>query len=305
MADAAHHRGAPEALDGIPHGPARPNVVDDRAARLLLQHRLGEQRRHEVSGDELAGVVHEEAAVGVTVEGDPEVCSLLLDLGDDELAVLDEERVRLVVGEAAVRFEEAGNSPHGKALEDRRQHLAAHAVRGVDHDAQGADGLRIDERQHLVDEARIHVPRLGAPRGCRPAGGLVRDGERAVADVEEPGVGADRKRASAHDLRARVLLRIVGCGDRGAAVEPELADGVVEHLGPDHPDVDDFRARFCRPANERLMHRGRREPHVPADRDRLGLELLGVGATYRVGAGLVELGRIDPSDVVCLEDLRL
>ena len=40
---------------------------------MLQQERLGEQRRDEVAGDELAGAVDEEAAVGVAVPGDADV----------------------------------------------------------------------------------------------------------------------------------------------------------------------------------------------------------------------------------------
>ena len=59
------------------HGPARAHVVDDLAARLLCEDRLGQQRGDEVAGDELAGVVDEEAAVGVAVVRDAEVGPLL------------------------------------------------------------------------------------------------------------------------------------------------------------------------------------------------------------------------------------
>ena len=47
------------------------------------------------------------------------------------------------------------------------------------------------------------------------------------------------------------------------------------------------------------------EPHVAPDRDPPRLELLDVGAADRVRAVLVELGRVDAADVVCLEDLRV
>ena len=45
-------------------------IVD---AGMLQQKRLGQQRRDEVAGDELAGAVDEEAAVGVAVPGDADV----------------------------------------------------------------------------------------------------------------------------------------------------------------------------------------------------------------------------------------
>ena len=102
-----------------------------------------------------------------------------------------------------------------------------------------------------------------------------------------------------------VLLRVVRGGDHDPALEIEVADGEVDHLGPDHPDVDDVGARLGRAAHGRLGHRRRREPHVAPNCDRLGLELVDVGAADRVGAGLVELVGIDPADVVCLENLRV
>ena len=105
--DAVHQRGAAGALDRLRHRAARAHVVDDAAAALLLQDRLGKERGDEVAGDELAGVVDEEAAVGVPVVGDAEVGLLLERLGDDELAVLGQQRVRLVVREAPVRLEVA------------------------------------------------------------------------------------------------------------------------------------------------------------------------------------------------------
>ena len=127
------------------------------AAGLLREDRLGEEGRGEVAGDELAGVVHEEAAVGVPVERDAEVGVLLERLPHDELTVLRQQRVRLVVREASVRLEEARDGFDRQALEHRRQHRARHPVRGVDHDAERLDRLDVDERQHALDERRPDV----------------------------------------------------------------------------------------------------------------------------------------------------
>ena len=60
-------------LHHVAHGARGAHVVEDRGARLLAQDRLGEQRREEVAVHEAAGVVDEEAAVGVAVPGDAEV----------------------------------------------------------------------------------------------------------------------------------------------------------------------------------------------------------------------------------------
>ena len=77
VADAVDQRGPAGALDDVGDGAARADVVEDRRARVAAQHRLGEQRREEVAVDERAGVVDEEAAVGVAVPCDPEVGAAL------------------------------------------------------------------------------------------------------------------------------------------------------------------------------------------------------------------------------------
>ncbi len=60
----------------VGNGARGAHVVQDRLAPArsgLVEQRLGEQRREEVPVDELAGVVDEEAAVGVPVPGDAQV----------------------------------------------------------------------------------------------------------------------------------------------------------------------------------------------------------------------------------------
>ena len=91
-------------------------------------------------------------------------------------------------------------------------------------------------------------------------------------------------------------------GDGDAALEPELADGAVEHLGADHADVEDVGARVGRPFDRCARHRRRRQAHVPPNRDAPRLEVLDVRPPDRVRALLVELIGIDAPDVVCLEN---
>jgi hypothetical protein len=115
-----------------------------------------------VSGTAL---LDEEAAVGVSVEGDADVGAGLAGLPHDELAVLGEEGVRLVVGEAPVGLEEATHDVElREVLEHRGEHHARHAVRRVDDDAQRSNGLSIDEGEHLLDEARqdVFLPKRAA-----------------------------------------------------------------------------------------------------------------------------------------------
>ena len=77
VADAVDERHAACALDRLGHRPRRAHVVDHLPAGLLREDRLGEQRGREVARHEVARVVDEEAAVGVTVVRDAEVGALL------------------------------------------------------------------------------------------------------------------------------------------------------------------------------------------------------------------------------------
>ncbi len=90
-------------------------------------------------------------------------------------------------------------------------------------------------------------------------------------------------------------------GDGDAALEPELADGAVEHLRADHADVDDVGARVGSAVDRRARHRRRRQAHVPPHGDAPRLEVLDVRTPDRVCAVLVELIGVDAPDVVRLE----
>ena len=120
--------------------PSSPDVVDDLLARRVGKDSLGHQRCREVTGDELPGVVDEEAPVRVAVVRDAEIGGLLRHLRDDELAVLGKERVGLVIRKGPVRVEVAAHDLElGKVLENGRKHHACHPVRRVDDDAQRLD----------------------------------------------------------------------------------------------------------------------------------------------------------------------
>ena len=125
VTDAVHERHATVGGDHVGNGAAGAQVVEDRRPRVLVQQRLGEQRRDEVAGHELAVLVDEEAAVGVAVPGDAEVGLLGQHALADLAAVLFEQRVGLVVGERAVDLE-----VHLDALDRRvREDHAAPACR--------------------------------------------------------------------------------------------------------------------------------------------------------------------------------
>src|SRR6187397_159922 len=91
------------------------------------------------------------------------------------------------------------------------------------------------------------------------------------------------------DLHPRVLLRVVRRGDDDATLESELADGVVEHLGTDHPEVEHVGAAVRRAVDHGGRHRRGADPHVAADGDPADPEVLDERAPDPVRAVLVDL----------------
>ena len=153
-------RGAAQLAHRVRDRPAGPHVVEDRGARLLSQNLLREQRGQEVAVHELAPVVDEEAAIGVAVPRDAEVGALDPHLLHDEPAVLLHQRIRLVVGELAVRNPVCGDQIEPKPLQDRADHRAGHPVAAVHDDLQRAHQLRFDEGEHVALELVVDVHRL-------------------------------------------------------------------------------------------------------------------------------------------------
>ena len=206
-----------------------------------------------------------------------------------------------MVRERPVRLEVAADGLDREPLEHRRQHHARHPVRGVDHHLQRLDRVDVDEGEHFLDEPRPDVLR----RHRTAPGWRTERLQRAVAHVEQARLAAHRKRAAADDLHARVLLRVVRGGDADAALELELPDRVVDHLGADQTEVEHVGAAVGRALDQGRGHRRRGEPRVAADRDAARLEVLDVGAADRVRALLVQLVLIDAAHVVRLEGLGI
>ena len=172
-------------------------------------------------GDGLAVGVDDEAAVGVTVEGEPDVGAVLADgcLQVDEVGRV--EGVGLVVGEGAVELEverddlERQLGQPGARAEHGRDGVAAHAVAGVDDDLERARAGEVDEAAQeggVVTEQVARRHRAGTTGRAGEARATVEHPLREVADLGEAGVLADRARRRAAQLDAVVLRP--GCGSR-------------------------------------------------------------------------------------------
>ena len=163
--DAVEQGHAAVRRDHVRHGAAGAQVVEDLRAGVLEQQRLGEQRGDEVAGHELAGLVDEEAAVGVAVPGDAQVGLLGDDARADLAAVLLEQRVGLVVGERAVDLEVHLDAVQRRALEDERRELAGDAVGRVHDDLVRTERGDVDQAVQMLDVVRVEVDALDARAG--------------------------------------------------------------------------------------------------------------------------------------------
>jgi L-aminopeptidase/D-esterase-like protein len=89
-----------------------------------------------------------------------------------------------------------------------------------------------------------------------------------------------------------------------AAVELELADGEIDHLGADHAEVEHVRAAVRRASITAAPSRATTRA-CRARRRSARLELLDVRAPIAYAPVLVELVEIHPAHVVRLEHLRI
>ncbi len=120
----------PAGQDRLARRPRRPDVVDDRGARIALQDRAGQQRRDQVGADDLGVAVDQDRAVRVAVEGGPEGAAVLPHGLLQVAQVLRLERVGLVVREVAVEAEEQRDQLDVELLEEVAVH-GGHAVGDV------------------------------------------------------------------------------------------------------------------------------------------------------------------------------
>ncbi len=188
---------------------------------------------------------------------------------------------------------------HGSRSNSLRGDQASHAAPRVEHDVEGLDDRRIDERHHVLDvvvEDVLRGERPGRPRRRRD-----RARGNHVADLPEPRLAAQRERLAAHQLDAVVLLRVVRRGDLRAAVVPVARHGEIHHVGRRHAVVDDVGALAQRALDERRRDRRRREPHVARHGDAPGVEVGDEAAADLPRGVLVDLGRVQAAHVVGLE----
>ena len=290
---------------------ARGGALGDRAGDLADRDEGGDGART----DRLAALVHDEAAVGVTVEGEADVGAVLDHSGLEVDEVLRLERVGLMVGEGAVELEiqrdhleRQGFQPR-RSSKDGRRGMATHPVAGVDDDLERADTAQVHERAEeggvvrqqvaLDDRADGRLLRSGPRHGNIVS--TIEDPLGEVTDLREPAALADRPRPRAAELDAVVLRGVVARREHRAR-QVECAARVVEPVGRAEADEGDVEAVCGDPLGEGLAEGRRARPHVGADDDAGGPlgegDDLGEGRADGAGDVVVELVGHDTSDVV-------
>ncbi len=283
---------------------------------------VGDGARHLAAGDEggdragahrLSALVDDEAAVGVTVEREPEVGAVRHDGGLEVAQVLGLEGVRLVVREGAVELEvqrldlDGQRRQAGVRAEHRRDGEPAHPVARVDDDAQRPDAREVDEPPEeagVVGEDVALGERPLGPVGVRDLTGEDALGEHA--DVGEAGVLPDGPGTAAAQLDPVVLRRVVARGEhRPRAVERPAR--VVEAVGAAQPDEDDVPPAAAHPLGEGRDERRPAVAHVVAHDARRrvvrGEDDLGEGGPEGARDLRVELVGDGSAHVVGLDDV--
>src|SRR5215210_5981743 len=177
------------ALAELGEGLRADCAVQYDRARLLLQHVLRYQGGRQVARDGRALLIDNEAAVGVAIEGYPEISTLcdhaLVEFPD----VLWFDRIRWMIGEGAVELEVHRYVLEREVLEDGWNHLACHAVSRVDHDLQRPQALRLYKAQAMFRIVYGDVGLLYGTLVFRGAGEITRDDE--VTDLAKPRVSRE------------------------------------------------------------------------------------------------------------------
>ena len=312
---------APEAVDfaelGCGEGTADAPGVEFGAVLLqILPYRLGgtdflehagvllsaldaEVEGHhgddEVGCHETGLVVDEHHAVGIAVIDYAEVGAGLCHQLLERLHVLGNQRVGLVIREAAV---DGIEEPLGVfALVDFLCKKVSHAVGEVEGDLEVAVVAFVFLEE--CDVVRLDVDFLHhALAGCGRGGA---SSFYPGLDLAEAGVEANREGVLAGDLHSVVLRRIVRCGDLHGCLVAIFGGAEVHQRSAAEADVVDIRAGIGDALDQIVVHLGRGYAAVAADQHLVRFQKFRKEIAHLVGCILVEINIVDSTNVVCMK----
>ncbi len=257
-------------------------VVPDPPAQLAD----GDQRGHRGRADRLAALVDHEDPVGVAVEGQPDVGTVLDDGGLQVHQVGRVQRVGLVVGEGAVELEVHRHDVQRQTGQHDRDGVPAHPVAGVDDDLQRPDprtGPPGRAGSRSTRRARPGADTLPTSVGSRSNTAAPSSSCSAQLRIcGQSGVLPDRRGPRAAHLDAVVLRRVVAGGEHRPG-QIEAAGGEVEHVGGAQTGLHDVQ-----PAADHALGEG------PRQRDRGIAHVVRGDHGGGTGLGVHELGEGRP-----------
>jgi hypothetical protein len=226
--------------------------VQDRGAGVPFEHALRHERGHQGATHAVGVFVHQEHTVGVAVEGQAQVSSVLDHRALHVFLVAGIDRIRRVVGKGAVELHVQGDQLRGEPFEQLRDHQAGHAVRRVRDDGERSERVEVDESEEMPKVLLEHVPVL------HPAAVSRRRGKVALGDgpdVQQARLLADGPGPGEAELQPVVLRGVVAGREHGPRdVQP--AAGEIDHVRRSQPDVHDAGALRQDAAGERIGQRG-------------------------------------------------
>ena len=300
-------------MPGLPHDRPRAggrerggqhlgalHVEDDgRAGTEAADGVAAEDDQQLIAVDDLAGLVHRADAVGVAVEGDAQLGTRPPDLGLEVAQVLGNRRIRMVIGECAVRLAEERRHFGAEPLEGGDGDQAPGAVAAVDHHAHRPGQPVAAEDPFAVSGQHGAVARLPSRTGPPALG------DDALPELED--ILAVKGLPGEHHLEAVELGRIVRPGDLHARIRPERVDAEVEGRRGHRAHVDRRGAGLDDSAPDRCRERTARRPVVASHSHNGGpTQSLPRGAGEGAPEPAGELGRElrpdDAADVVLAKD---
>ena len=113
------------------HNLGTADVVDNGAGSPFLEEINGNERGQDIRGNDLAFVIHKKAAVGIAVKSNPEIQTLLANLGLKRFQGGEIEGVGQVVGEGKVQIPIERHCVLFGFLEEIFNEEATHAVAAI------------------------------------------------------------------------------------------------------------------------------------------------------------------------------
>ncbi len=221
--------------------------MDNFRPRILLQKRFRQQADNVVALNELTFFIEQEAAVKITVEGNPHIRAVFNHRVTRVCPTLRQQRVGNTVGEVAIRrvvnFDELDR--HAQCFKtgfNGVHYRACRAVTGIEHQLHRFQIGGIDVTQQVVNVGITGSNALVAATFC-----LINHREvigfRQALHVAQTGITADGPCPFPHQLHAVVIHRIMAGSHFNTAINAQVESGKINLFGARHANIQHIHPR--------------------------------------------------------------